>query len=105
MHHYLASLFLFRNSSRLSISAIDLCLRSVILIVISLFVTSAMAQSPNQPLTCQTNVAVTPTLRSEGFTEETGDVTLVCSGGAPIASGAQIPQITIITVLKTNNLM
>jgi hypothetical protein len=55
----------------------------------------AGAQTVNQSLTCQTNVAVTPTLRSEGFTEQTGDITLVCTGGAPIAPGTQIPQINI----------
>jgi hypothetical protein len=101
MHHYSTSLFLSRNSGRLSISAIEFCLRSVILIVASLFVTSAMAQTPGQSLTCQTNVAVTPTLRSEGFTEKTGDITLVCTGGAPIASGAQIPQINITLFYNT----
>jgi hypothetical protein len=61
----------------------------------------AGAQTINQSLTCQTNVAVTPTLRSEGFTEQTGDVTLVCTGGAPIGPGAQIPQINITLFYNT----
>jgi hypothetical protein len=61
----------------------------------------AGAQTINQSLTCQTNVAVTPTLRSEGFTEQTGDITLVCTGGAPIGPGAQIPQINITLFYNT----
>jgi len=44
-----------------------------------------------QPLVCSTNVTVTPSLRNEGFTEQTGDITISCTGGAPLAVGATIP--------------
>jgi hypothetical protein len=46
-----------------------------------------------QPLTCATNVTVTPSLRNEGFTEQTGDITISCTGGAPLAFGAQVPAV------------
>jgi hypothetical protein len=45
----------------------------------------ASAQASFNPLVCQTNVAVTPTLRSEGFTEQTGDITLICTGAPRLA--------------------
>ena len=38
------------------------------------------------PLTCATNVTVTPALRGEGFTEQTGDITIACTGGAAAGS-------------------
>jgi len=33
-------------------------------------------------LTCATNVTVTPALRGEGYTEQTGDITISCTGGS-----------------------
>jgi len=74
---------------------------AIAMAVLAVFAGFAAAQSANQSLTCQTNVAVTPTLRSEGFTEETGDITLVCTGGAPIGQGTQIPQINITLFYNT----
>jgi len=48
------------------------------------------------PFTCAVqNVTVTPNLRAEGFTEQTGDIVLVCTGGAPLAVGSQIPTVNI----------
>jgi hypothetical protein len=48
------------------------------------------------PFNCSvSNVTVTPNLRSEGFTEETGDIVLVCTGGSPVPVGAQIPTVSI----------
>src|SRR5881227_3955863 len=47
-----------------------------------LVVFAGMAGAQTQILQCQTNVAVTPTLRSEGYTEQSGDITLICTGGA-----------------------
>ena len=46
-------------------------------------------------MTCSTNVAVTPQLRGEGFTEQTGDITISCTGGAPLAPGGTIPLVNI----------
>jgi len=74
------------------------------LAVIVLFVGLASAQvgtsgsSNFSPFTCSVqNVTATPNLRAEGFTELTGDIVLVCTGGTPIAVGSQIPT-TNITV-------
>ncbi|HJZ95579.1 MAG TPA: Ig-like domain-containing protein, partial [Candidatus Solibacter sp.] len=59
----------------------------------------AFAQ-PN-PIQCQTNVAVTPTLRSEGFTGLMGDVTLICTGGVATAANAPVPTATISMFMNT----
>jgi len=50
-----------------------------------------------------TNGAVTPTLRAEGYTELTGDIVLICSGGSPLASntGVAIPTANITVFLNT----
>lgn len=50
-----------------------------------------------------TNGAVTPTLRAEGYTELTGDIVLICSGGSALASntGAAIPTANIVVFLNT----
>jgi hypothetical protein len=55
-----------------------------------------------QPPTCTTtNGAVTPTLRSEGYTEMTGDIVIVCQGGSPPALGSPIPTANITIFLNT----
>jgi hypothetical protein len=66
--------------------------------LLAVFAAIASAQGP---VTCSTNVAVTPTLRAEGFTEQTGDITLLCSGGLPPAPGVAIPQINILLFFNT----
>jgi hypothetical protein len=66
-----------------------------------LVVIAGMASAQTTPLQCQTNIAVTPTLRSEGFTEQTGDVTLICTGGANQAVGSQLPQVNIALFYNT----
>ena len=43
------------------------------------------------PLTCNTDVTVTPSLRGEGFTELTGDIAITCTGGAVILPGQGVP--------------
>jgi hypothetical protein len=53
-------------------------------------------------LTCSTNVAVTPALRGEGFTEQTGDVTITCTGGAAPVAGAVVPLINFTVFYNTN---
>ena len=72
------------------------------LTVLTLFTGLASAQLGGQnQLTCATNVSVTPTLRSEGYTEQTGDVTLSCNGGAniPVAPiGATIPNVPLVNI-------
>jgi hypothetical protein len=52
-------------------------------------------------LTCTTNVTVTPQLRGEGFTEQTGDITLSCTGGTPIVAGNTIPLVNITVFYNT----
>jgi hypothetical protein len=73
-----------------------------VLAVMALFVGLASAQvgtvggSNFSPFNCSvSNVTVTPNLRAEGFTEQTGDIVLVCTGGSPIALGNQIPTVNI----------
>jgi hypothetical protein len=67
------------------------------LTVLALFAGMASAQL----LTCATNVSVTPTLRSEGYTEQTGDITLTCTGGNTPAAGTLVPQVNIQVFLNT----
>jgi hypothetical protein len=72
------------------------------LAVLALFAGLVSAQvTGNNQLTCSTNVSVTPSLRAEGYTEQTGDVTLTCSGGFNIAPGAPVPQVNITVFLNT----
>jgi hypothetical protein len=61
--------------------------------VLALFVGLASAQviTTGGQLTCSTNVTVTPALRGEGYTEQTGDITITCTGGAVVAPGTGIP--------------
>jgi hypothetical protein len=66
------------------------------LAVLALFVGLASAQ------TCQTNTSTPNPLRAEGYTEQAGDITLVCSGGNAIANGAPIPPVNITVFLNTN---
>jgi len=73
-----------------------------VLAVMALFVGLASAQvgigstTTGSPFTCAVqNVTVTPQLRSEGYTEETGDIVLVCTGGSPIALGQPIPTVNV----------
>jgi hypothetical protein len=68
------------------------------LAVLALFTGLASAQvggSGQTQLTCSTNVAVTPQLRGEGYTEQTGDITISCTGGTPIGPNSPIPLVNI----------
>ena len=71
------------------------------LAVMALFVGLASAQvgqgtgSNFSPFTCSVQNTVTPQLRQEGFTEQTGDILIVCTGGTPIPVGNSIPTIDI----------
>jgi len=66
-----------------------------------LAVFAALAGAQGLPLTCQTNVAVTPTLRAEGYTEQTGDITISCTGGALATTGSLIPQVNVTLFYNT----
>jgi len=67
----------------------------------AVFVSLASAQvgtggsNSNVPFSCALQNTVTPQLRQEGFTEQTGDILIVCTGGTPLSLGAQIPTVDI----------
>ena len=73
------------------------------LAILALFAGFAAAQTGgiNQPLQCATNVTVTPQLRGEGYTEQTGDITLTCTGGVTPAIGSVLPQVNITVFYNT----
>jgi hypothetical protein len=72
------------------------------LAILAIFASLAAAQiGPQTPLTCQTNVTVTPNLRGEGYTEETGDITLTCTGGTQPTAGQQLPQVNFTVFYNT----
>jgi hypothetical protein len=62
---------------------------------------SQVVPAATNSISCATNVTVTPTLRAEGTTEMTGDITLNCTGGTLLAAGSQIPSVNITVFLNT----
>uniref|UniRef100_Q02BD5 Conserved repeat domain n=1 Tax=Solibacter usitatus (strain Ellin6076) TaxID=234267 RepID=Q02BD5_SOLUE len=52
-------------------------------------------------LVCNTAVAVTPTLRGEGYAELTGDIVLNCTGGTTPPLGSFVPQVNITVFYNT----
>src|SRR5205085_588617 len=62
---------------------------------------AGMAGAQSQNLQCGTNTSVTPTLRSEGYTEQTGDIILSCTGGVNQVVGSVIPQVNITLFYNT----
>jgi len=81
----------------------------IALAVVALFAGLASAQvgtstgvASGTAFTCGvTNGAVTPTLRAEGYTELTGDIVIICSGGSPAPLGTVIPTANITLFLNT----
>jgi len=72
------------------------------LALVALFVGLASAQGVNTvALTCAQGVSGIPTVRSEGFTELTGDILFTCTGGQPLATGVAIPVANITVTLNT----
>jgi len=75
------------------------------LAVLALFAGMASAQVGGTvggtPLSCQTQATVTPQLRSEGYTEQTGDIVIQCTGGTVQAIGANIPLVNIAVFYNT----
>ena len=71
------------------------------LAVVTLFVGLAAAQTSGggTALTCNTVAQVTPTIRSEGLTEEVGDIVITCQGGTYVALNTAIPQGNIVISL------
>jgi hypothetical protein len=60
----------------------------------------AFPQSP--PLNCIANVPVPPIVRSQGYTETGGDLTLYCTGGTPTVAGSTVPLVNFTLFLNTN---
>jgi hypothetical protein len=75
------------------------------LALVALFVGLASAQGGlnggGGTMNCATTTTVTPTVRSEGFTELVGDIVLNCTGGTAAGFGSQIPQANITVFLNT----
>jgi hypothetical protein len=67
--------------------------------VLALF--AGLAGAQGNPLTCVSNVTVTPALRGEGFTEQTGDIAISCTGGASPAPGTTLPAVNITVFYNT----
>jgi hypothetical protein len=74
------------------------------LAVVILLSSLASAQTSSTPFTCQAAVSVPPTLRSEGLTEQIGDIVLTCTGGnnGQYTLGAPLPTANISVSLGTN---
>jgi len=71
------------------------------LTVLVLFAGLASAQVIATPMSCQINVSTTETVRSEGYTEQTGDIVVTCTGGSTLPAGSQIPAVNITIALNT----
>ncbi|HEY1220797.1 MAG: hypothetical protein ABSE42_06895 [Bryobacteraceae bacterium] len=59
-------------------------------------VASAQVVGEATVIQCQAGTAVLPQIRSEGYTELTGDITLICSGGSQLAPGQLVPAANIV---------
>lgn len=57
---------------------------------------------PAGALTCTATAAVPPLLRSEGLTEQIGDIVITCTGGTSQAIGSTVPTANITVSLGTN---
>jgi hypothetical protein len=76
----------------------------IALAVVLLFAGLASAQQGgggSTTFSCAVNTASTPTLRSEGITEQIGDIVIICSGGAAITPGAPAPAVNITVSLTS----
>ncbi|MGO9008907.1 MAG: hypothetical protein ACLQPN_02305 [Bryobacteraceae bacterium] len=63
-------------------------------------VANAQVSGVAAPMTCVAGTAVPPQLRTEGYTELVGDITLDCTGGTAPLDGAAIPQANIVVNLQ-----
>jgi large repetitive protein len=53
------------------------------------------------PLTCSVQTSNTPILRSEGITEEVGDIVITCTGGAILANGTAASLVNVTVSLTS----
>ncbi len=63
---------------------------------------TAPANAQLTPFTCSAQAGVTPTVRTEGYTEQVGDLVLNCQGGQPTTAGTIVPGVDITIILNTN---
>jgi len=61
---------------------------------------TAFPQSP--PLNCIANAPEPLIVRSQGYTESVGDLTLYCTGGTPTVAGNAVPLVNFTLFLNTN---
>jgi len=69
---------------------------SVLALVFTGVASAQLTGQVNTNMTCVAGASVPPQIRSEGYTELIGDITLACSGGTAPALGALIPQANIV---------
>src|SRR5437763_17167883 len=74
---------------------------ALLALLASLLPFSGVVSAQISPLNCLTNVAITPTIRSEGYTERTGDITVRCAGGPLQPVGSVLPQVKITLFYNT----
>jgi hypothetical protein len=72
---------------------------SVLALVFTGVASAQITSGEGTATTCVAGTAVPPQLRTEGYTELVGDITLVCSGGTAPAVGNVIPQANIVVQL------
>jgi hypothetical protein len=72
-----------------------------VLVVFSGLASAQISGGGGTQLICSVNTSATPTLRSEGITEEVGDIVITCTGGTPLPSGASIPLVNITVSLTS----
>lgn len=65
------------------------------------FTIPASAQIPTTPI-CSSQVATNYLARSEGYTEQVGDLIVTCTGGIPTAAGIPVPQADITVTMSQN---
>jgi hypothetical protein len=65
------------------------------------FTVPASAQIPTTPI-CSSQVATNYLARSEGYTEQVGDLIVTCTGGTPTSAGFPVPQADITVTMSQN---
>jgi len=76
--------------------------KSILLLVGVLLLAGLAVAQPQPSFSCFANAGVPPLARSEGLTENLGDLILNCTGGIPTAPGAVIPPVNIQIFLNTS---
>src|SRR5438477_1493899 len=72
-----------------------------VIVILSASVAVANGQISFSSMSCATNVASSPAIRANGYTEQTGDIIVTCSGGSAITPGNPIPTVNITAFFNT----